>query len=342
MASNKELRNILNVFLNAYTERNKDEKFSDWLGDRLHQEIPGMTRQAGEKLAEDIIGYIAEYDRTLQELNAAVDAGQSKEEWLAESIADTYADLPIETVGKKLQQIEESYITSNTQLMEEMGESGKNVGEAGFANTEPIEWNKYSVKNKLYEIGNQVALNGLTVAANVLKEKAQREEPVNVGGIIKNTIQDGLKKDPQEIKAVVAGAVKTAAEKGLRDVLPENTPTETICDMAGAAVESAEALVDVANGESTITEAVDKIGKASIAAGCRHAGNVLKGSLAKVPVVGPIIVDMAGGLIDHVMNGKLASNVYTVFHDAAVATWEGIKESRIGKMVRFIGNRLFG
>lgn len=325
------LKSILSSFVDSYVNRDKSIKFSDWLADKLRQEIPDMAKEAGEKLAGDIIAAIAGYDKTLDELDHAVDEGQSREEWFAERLAETYADMPLDAVGEKLQQVENDFIASNIQLM--WGIDKVQISEAGTADISSIEWNEYSVKDKAYDIGKQVVFAGLAVAANVVKDKMQDSETVDIAGIIKENLQDGLKNDPEEVKAVVAGAVKAAVIKEKVDI-----PDITIFDMAGVAVEGVEALYDVACGESTMTEAMDKIGRAGVAAGCRYCAGALKGWLWKKPF-GPVLVDLLGGLFEHMNGPKFAENVYNVVHDAAVATWEGVKES-VAEKIGYLENLL--
>lgn len=112
--------------------------------------------------------------------------------------------------------------------------------------------------------------------------------------------------------------------------------------MAGAAVESAEALFDMANGKCTMTETVERIGRAGIVAGCQCAGRFLKGSLSKIPIAGPIIVDLAGGLLDHVSGSRFAQNMYNTIRDMAVDTWNGMKRSRTGMIITTIKNKILG
>lgn len=79
--------------------------------------------------------------------------------------------------------------------------------------------------------------------------------------------------------------------------------------------------------KTTMTEALDKAGRAGVAVGCRCGAAVLKGKLLSVPFFGPPLVVLLGGLFDHMEGPKFAENVYHVVHDAAVATFEGIKET---------------
>lgn len=331
------LKDVLGSFIRSYTERDKGIEFSAWLENRLQQEIPDMSQGACEKLAGEIIEAVAGYNKTLNELNTAIDGGQSKEEWFAGRLSETYADMSLDIAGERLQQIENDLTVSNMQLIQEVDETQAEIGEVSVIEGNSIEWNEYSIKNKAYEIGNQVILTGITAAANVLKERVQSDEAVDIGSIVMDTLQDGLKNDSGEVKAVVAGAVKVAVEKGLTDIVSEDTPTGIISDMAGAAVESAEALFDAASGESTVTEALDKIGRAVTAGCCHCACDVLKGCLSKVPRVGSALVVLAGGLFDRMKRPEFAENVYTTVRGVATSAWEGVK--RVGQGLKFLTNR---
>lgn len=336
------MKEILSSFMASYTERDGNVEFSDWLENKLRLEMPNLSEKDGKKLAGEIIEAVAAYNRTLSELNTVIGAGQSKETWLAERLAENYEDMPVADAGEKLLLIEEDVVSSNRQLIQEICEV-QTEAEITEANDEAhIEWNEYSIKNKAYEIGNQVAMTGMAVAANVVKERLQSEDAVDISKALKETLQDGLIKDSSEVKAVVAGAVKVAAEKGLENIVPEDTTIDVIGNLAGVAVESAEALSDVATGESTMREAVEKIGKAVIVAGGHLASEAIKGKLEKVPYVGGVLVDLANGLLDHFSNPKFVNNVYNTVRDMAVDAWEGVKQSYVGRVFTGLKRKVIG
>lgn len=326
------MKDVLGSFIDSYTARDKNLDFSDWLGGRLLQEMPDMSEEASKRLAGEIIEAVSAYDKTLEELDNAIDAGQSKEEWFAERLADTYTDMPMDAVGEKIQQFEDDIASSNMQLMKGIGIAQTEEAEPAKAGN--TEWNEYIIKDKVNKIGKQVALAGVAVAANVVKNKMQNDGAA-VSSIAREMLQEGAIKEPEEVKAVVAGAVKAAVQKGLVDI-----PDAAIGDIAGVAVEGAEALYGAACGECTMTEAMDKIGRAGVAAGCRYYADALKGFLISKPF-GPVLVDLLGGLLDHMESPKFAENVYTVVHDAAKATWEGIK-GFANRKIGYLKNALFG
>lgn len=334
------LKEILGSFMCSYTERDGNVEFSDWLENKLRLEMPNLSEKAGKRLAGEIIEAVAAYDRTLGELNAAVESGQSKEAWFAGHLAESYMAMSAADAGEKLIQIEENVISSNQQLVQEICEVQIGVAEADGEDF--VEWNEYNVKNKAYEIGNQIALTGVAVAANVVKDRVLNEDTADVGIVLKETLRDGLVKDSGEVKAVVAGAVKVAAEKGLENIVPQDTTVDVIGSVSGAAVESAEALFDMSVGKITMQETMERIGKTAVATGGHLASEAIKGKLEKVPYVGGILVDLAGGLLDHLHSPKFVNNAYNVIRDAVVDTWEGIRQSQVGRVFAGLKKKVFG
>jgi len=332
-AENAGLNNVMGSFISSYAGRDKNVDFSDWLAGRLQEEMPDMPSETSERLSEDIINAVAEYDKTLDELNEAVEAGQSKEEWLTDRAIEACADMSYDDAGGRLQQVYSDLNAANAGLMRELEDV---PGEEEIVHeAEIVEWNEYSLKDKAQNIGRQAVMSGLSAAVSAVRKNMESGEITDTGDMIGQALQEGIETAAGEVKAVVAGAIKTAAEKGLTDMLPAGTPVETVCDIAGVAVESAGALFDAARGKSTMVEALEKAGRASVAAACRFCAGALKVKLTCIPVVGPLVAEFAGGLLNHMKSPKFSENVYTVVRDTARATWEGIKQTG-----RNIWNRL--
>lgn len=330
-----QFKEFLGSFINSYAEREESESFSGWLENKLRQEIPELSEEASKKLTEEIFDGIANYNNTLKEVNAAAENGVSKDEWLAEKLEEAYSNMPLDQAGKTLLQIEKSCLDSNNELLRELDPSQTEV----YIDEEPTEWNKFNLKKKAYDIGKQIALTGTAAATNVLKNKVQDEENT-IGEVIQDTFENGLINDPDEVKAVVAGAVMVASEKGLKTVLPAETDAETICDLAGAAVECSQAIFDAANGNCSGTDVLERTGRAAVAAGCNIWKRTLEGYVLSIPYVGSAVRFLLDGLFEHMGTAHFQNNVYTVVKDAAVATWEGLKNNvrKIGKKIK---NALF-
>lgn len=344
LVENPSLKDLLGGFLGSYARRAANVDFPVWLSDKLRQEMPGMTPEDGARLAGEIIAAVAGYNKTLQNLNEAIDAGQSQEEWLCGRLEEAYADMAPEEAGTALERMENDLLAANAQLMGEMDQDVE--GALSIVDGEPVEWNRYSLKAKANSIGQQAASGVLFAAANALNRKLQGEETTEIGEVVSDVLLDGLQASPDEVGAVVAGAVRVAAEKGLSDYLPPDTPMEDIGDLAGAAVEGAKALRDAANGKITPTEAMDRCGRAGVAAACRAGARMLRRSLARIPVAGPVLVDLSGGLLDYIEKAPLVDQASTALRGAAIAAWEGIKRSKTVTVLKNVGkkvmNFLFG
>lgn len=168
------LRNVVSDFISSYAQRDTTVSFSSWLYGRLCQELPDLTPEASTKLTAEIMDAVAGYDKTLQNLNSAIDAGQSKEEWLTDQIVEVYEDMPPEAAGGALQHMEAELLSSNMQLMGQIDPA--QVSGISIAETETTDWNKYSLKAKAYDIGQQVNTLMLASAANALGQWAQGDE----------------------------------------------------------------------------------------------------------------------------------------------------------------------
>lgn len=336
-AESRSLKDMLGGFIDSYAKRDANVDFSTWLSDKLCQEMPNMTSEESARLAGEIMAAVTDYNKTLQKLNEAIDSGCSKEEWLCEQLEEVYADMPPEEAGNALQRMENDLLTANMQLM---GEIDQSVADGmSTVDSESVEWNRYILKDKAKNIGKQVANGVLFAAANALNQKQQGAETIEIGAVVNDALRGGLQASPDEVKAVVAGAVRVAAEKGLADYLSPDTPIEDIGDLAGVAVEGAEALSDAVNGKITTTEAMDRVGRAGVAAGCRVGARNLRGYLLGLPG-GLILVDLLGGLLNHMEGSQFVDQVYTVVRGAAIATWEGIKQSKTVAALEFVGNKV--
>lgn len=325
LASNTVFRDIIESLVVSYGERNTDIDFFHWLSDKLRQEIADLSIEASENLAEKIIAGIADYDNTLDDLNRAVEGGQAEEEWLSERLSKEYADLPLDVAGERIQNFDESITQTDMELMENIDET--ECKKADVFKVETAGWNKYSIKNRIHEIGQKASLLGIAAAANAIKSSTQNALSQESTTVISDAIQNNKK---SEVKAVLATATKVAAEKHITDTVPPDISIEEACDVAGMTIEGAEALLDAANGKIPIKEALRKIGKAGIAAGCRLCSGVLKGVFQCCPF-GGLLNEMLSNALRHMESRSFTEKVYTTVRNAAVSIWQGIKN--IGKKI---------
>lgn len=331
---NAALRNMMGDFISSYAQRDTTVDFSIWLSDKLRQELPDMTPEASSKLTAEIVAAVAGYDRTLHELNAAVAAGQPKEEWLSEQLEAAYQDIPVEEVGKALQQVEAELISSNRFIARI---DPATVEDLGPIETESIEWNRYRIKAVANNIGRQANMLVLSAAVNAMSRKIQDGESGGLSAIITDALQGGLQSEPEEIKAVVSGAIRAATEKGLTDLLPQDTPTEVIGELSGVAMEGARALFGAASGSISTTEAMDMTGRATFAAACRLGSGTLREFVSEADLPGgTILVELFGFLCDCIESPEFIDEVYPAVRNAVITAWNRVNESKIGRGIRNI------
>ena len=333
------LQNVLQSYLGSYASRDKDTEFLDWLAQRLNQDLPEVDCK---NLAADILEAVERYDRALENLGEAIDAGQSKEDWLAERMEEACIDMPIDEAGNGLEQIERDLYSSNALLMDDTepvpdGKVFDVVAEVG-------DWNEYGIKQKVIDIGQQAVMAGIGAAANAAQQNLEDGDSASIGEAIENALLSGVDAGASEVKAVVAGAMKSASVNGLVDILPPETPTEAICDIACASVECVDALACAASGKITVVEAIERIAKASVTAVCKMGCVALKVSLLKIPAVGPLISTCASSLLKQMNIPKISENIYNVVREAAIGTWNGIKRTAsnlMNKLKGFVSQKLF-
>jgi hypothetical protein len=318
------LKETMNNFIGDYAGRDRSVAFSVWLAERLQQEMPEMSADASEKLSREIIGAVADYDKALDDLNKAVESGVSKEEWFAEVVEESFGALPLSEVGEKLQQTEADFTLSNMQLMGEIEEVP--ASDVIVVNTEVTDWNEYSVKHKVMEVGKQAAFTGLGAVSKAMEQSLRNNESGDMGSAIGQALKDGIKASKVEIKATVAGALKSAAERMRDEMIDDDTSTETMCDVACAAVEGVGAIVGAAMGEISETEAIDQISKAGTVLSGRAVSRFIKDKVSSIPYIGGILAVVGEGLINAV-GEKISEKIYPTVRNAVAVTWNGIKQT---------------
>ena len=149
------------------------------------------------------------------------------------------------------------------------------------------------------------------------------------------------------VKAVAAGALKVASEKGIIRLIPAGTAIGTIANIACVSIENIKILSKVATGELTMDQAMDQMGRTSISMvyslGWGDAGT---GAAAPswIPIVGPIVGGLVGGIVGGMAGSKFGETVYNGLRavgkglaNACRSGWNKIK-SGVSKVRSWIKN----
>lgn len=219
------------------------------------------------------------------------------------------------------------------------------------------DWNSFNTKGLAINIGKNAGLAGLNAALvttgfDLMAKKIQGEQ---IDG--EKTIETALRTGADSgVKAATAGALKVVSEKGILSVIPQGTPASVITNIACVAIEDAKILAKVANGDITMAEALDMMGRTSVAMvygiGWGATGMAIgAAALSWIPIAGPVIGGIVGATVGYVAGSKFGSTLYSglkkvgnAVKTVASKVWSGVKTvaSKIGRGLSRIGSGLRG
>lgn len=219
------------------------------------------------------------------------------------------------------------------------------------------DWNTFNTKELALNIGKNAGFAGLQAAVittgfDMIAKKIQGE-PIDSDETIELALKTGA---DSGVKTAAAGALKVVSEKGVLTVIPPGTPPAVIAKIACVAIEDAKILAKVANGEITLTEAMDLMGRTSTAMVCGlgwGATGMAIGAtaLSWIPVVGPVVGGIVGATVGYIAGSKFGSAVYSglkkvgsVVKSTASKVWSGIKSGarKVVSGLKSFGRKLFG
>lgn len=179
------------------------------------------------------------------------------------------------------------------------------------------DWNTFNTKELILNIGKNAGIAGMhgaviTTGFDLIAKKIQ-------GGSIDSdeAVEMALKAGTDSgIKAAAAGALKVVSEKGVITIIPKGTPPAVIAKIACVSIENAKILAKVANGEITMTEALDLMGRASTTMvyglGWGTTGMAIgAAALSWLPIAAPFVGGIIGATVGYTAGAKFGSAVYS-------------------------------
>ena len=113
----EKVKEIWKRFIKAYQESGEEQEEFLWLEKQLQKELPEKSGEEIQRMKEEIMDSIREYDADLQELTASVEKGKTKERWFAERVEDAAKGVAVNAYGDYLNQIHTAMDEANTQMM---------------------------------------------------------------------------------------------------------------------------------------------------------------------------------------------------------------------------------
>lgn len=188
--------------------------------------------------------------------------------------------------------------TSSNPLTKSRAEQMRDEAQSG--KWKDLNWNEYATKDLAVGIAKQAGSAALCSAALSvgfdIAQKAWNDEKIEVEDLVETALVTGT---DSGIKAAATGALKVGVEKGVISVIPKGTPATALATIAYVGIENAKVMGEMASGELTLKEGVDKLEQttvssvAGLAAGTYGA---VEGAAIGFSVGGPVGAAFGGFL----------------------------------------------
>lgn len=231
-----------------------------------------------------------------------------------EQVAEVQKAFPGKTVVSQIGGTDKVPVTSNPLTKDQAKDLQLNTQNEGSVPT--TDWNTFKTKDLAMQIGRNAGMVGLQAAAITagfsLVEQAVRGEGIDIEETVELALRTGL---DAGIKAAITGAVKVGVEKGVIGIIPQGTPAAVIANIVCVCIENVKILVKVASGELTMSQAIDRMGRTSVAMVFGLGWSSIGASIgpvvfAWIPVVGPVIGGLIGGIVGYMAGERFGGLVY--------------------------------
>lgn len=212
------------------------------------------------------------------------------------------------------------------------------------------DWNDFNTKELAKNLGKNAGAAGLQAAAIAagftLVDRIIRDEPIDAEETVEVALKTGT---DAGVKAAVAGALKVGSEREIIKVIPKGTPVGIIANVACVAIENVKILAKVASGKYTMFQGLEHMGRTTLSMtygiGWGMGGSAIgAAALGWIPVVGPFIGGLIGGMVAYAAGSKFGEAVFSGLKvvgkgaiNAVKSAWAGIKSAG-----RKIKGKLFG
>lgn len=209
-----------------------------------------------------------------------------------------------------------------------------------------LNWNEYTTKDIATGIAKNVGMAGaqgmLIGTGFELARQICKDENINTERALESGLATGA---DFGIKTAVAGALKTASEKGTLSILPKGTSASTCTVIAFTAVENVKVLGEVASGNLTPFEGYEKIEQVTTSSICglvsaTEGAAVGAEVLSCLGPIGAAVGGFIGGTVGYVAGSGISNALVKGFQsvrrvisehvvkpifETAKRAWEGAK-----------------
>lgn len=257
------------------------------------------TARDAQSLTEEVYTTVGRFSANMRNIERAVAAGKTKEQWLKNFIEGN-VNLTAQQKGEYLAQANAALnlgnqVMSTTMQAPQTIDITAEVNQLMQQDLPPVnpnaQWNRYTMAPVVNEIGQQAMLMGANGAMLPMpRVPAEEILPQDVIEEERGSVVD------EGLKMAAAAAIKIGHAAGKIPFLPKVMPVNAITNIACVGVESFKNVGRVVTGKISPLQAVENIGRASVAAVADFCTTGLPAKLLMpIPVVGPALSVMVGG-----------------------------------------------
>lgn len=326
------LSNFLQNAISDYIEHSDGKTPSEWLKDYLGENLTSKTQEEIADYSGEVIESVDFMEQKQAEMNAAAERGISAENWAAKTLTQNVSS-PGETAKEAAMMLNDLNASQDVEA-DVIDIEGEDWSDG--------KWNEYKLKDTVKGVAAEAGMAGLREIRSEMFAKAANEgiEALTDKGFLAGVAVSGAQTG---LKVAVSAGLAVAEERG---ILPE-TSVGGITAIAHRTIESASALVDVARGKRTMSEALIHIKNTAISTftsiWMRNKHLIADIAGQAYPVVGPAVVGAVTGLITPQKEESRLKTVITEARKAVVGFF--IKERSIpflSSITEKISNFIFG
>lgn len=299
------LTNFLQNAISDFIDHSAGQTPGEWLKNYLGESISSKSAEEIAEYSDNIIESVDFIEHEQAEMNAAAERGISAENWAAMTLTQN-----VPSTGETAK--EAAIMLNDLNAAQDVEADVIDIEGEDWSDG---KWNEYKLKDTVKGVAAEAGLAGLREIGSEMFAKAANEgiesltDKEYLTGIAVSGAQTGL-------KVAVSAGLAVAEERG---IIPE-IGVGGITAIAHRTIESASALVDVARGKRTMSEALTHIKNTAVAAftgiWMRNKHLIAEAAGQAYPVVGPAVVGAVTGLITP---QKDESRLKTVIKEAGKA-----------------------
>ena len=273
------------------------------------------TADEAATLTEEVFSTIGRFNANMQQIEQACAAGKTKEQWLKNFIEGN-VDLTPQQKGEYLSQANAA-LTFGNQVMNATMQAPQTIDITAEVNQlmqqdlPPVapnaQWNRYTMAPVINQVGQQAMIIGANGTMLPLEMQMPGEEvlPQDIIEEERGSVVD------EGLKMAAAAAIKIAHSAGKIPFLPKTMPVSAIANIACVGVETFKNVGRVITGKVSPLQAVENIGRASVAAIADFCTTGIPAKLLMpIPVVGPALSVIVGGFLMQCSSEYIQQKIY--------------------------------